>query len=26
VWGGWGPERGKLIPGTAIFSCTLSSP
>ena len=19
VWGGWGPERGRLIPGTAIF-------
>jgi ubiquinone/menaquinone biosynthesis C-methylase UbiE len=20
VWGGWGPERGRLIPGTAIWS------
>ena len=20
VWGGWGPERGALVPGTAIFS------
>lgn len=19
VWGGWGPERGRLLPGTAIF-------
>ncbi len=19
VWGGWGPERGALLPGTAIF-------
>jgi SAM-dependent methyltransferase len=19
VWGGWGPERGRLVPGTAIF-------
>lgn len=24
VWGGWGPVRGALIPGTAIFNCTLS--
>jgi SAM-dependent methyltransferase len=24
VWGGWGPVRGALIPGTAIFSATLS--
>ena len=23
VWGGWGPERGALVPGTAIFSATL---
>jgi len=23
VWAGWGPERGALIPGTAIFSATL---
>jgi SAM-dependent methyltransferase len=21
VWGGWSPERGRLIPGTAIWSC-----
>ena len=20
IWGGWGPERGRLVPGTAIFS------
>ncbi len=23
VWGGWGPERGALIPGTAIFRAEL---
>jgi SAM-dependent methyltransferase len=23
VWGGWGPIRGRLIPGTAIFSARL---
>ena len=23
VWGGWGPERGRLLPGTAIFSAVL---
>ena len=23
VWGGWGPERGRLVPGTAILSATL---
>ncbi|MEP7090842.1 MAG: class I SAM-dependent methyltransferase [Nocardioidaceae bacterium] len=23
VWGGWGPERGRLLPGTAILSATL---
>jgi ubiquinone/menaquinone biosynthesis C-methylase UbiE len=23
VWGGWGPERGALIPGTAIFGADL---
>ena len=23
VWGGWGPERGRLVPGTAIFSARL---
>jgi SAM-dependent methyltransferase len=23
VWGGWGPERGVLIPGTAIFAADL---
>jgi len=22
VWGGWGPERGRLIPGTAILAAT----
>ncbi|HWS58151.1 MAG TPA: class I SAM-dependent methyltransferase [Actinotalea sp.] len=21
VWGGWGPVRGRLLPGTAIFVC-----
>ncbi len=20
IWGGWGPERGRLVPGTAIFT------
>jgi SAM-dependent methyltransferase len=24
VWGGWGPLRGALIPGTAIFSARLA--
>jgi SAM-dependent methyltransferase len=23
VWGGWGPERGRLVPGTAIFAARL---
>jgi ubiquinone/menaquinone biosynthesis C-methylase UbiE len=23
VWGGWGPERGRLIPGTAIVAADL---
>lgn len=23
VWGGWGPERGALVPGTAIFTAEL---
>ena len=23
VWGGWGPERGALVPGTAILSARL---
>jgi SAM-dependent methyltransferase len=23
IWGGWGPERGALVPGTAIVSATL---
>ena len=23
VWGGWGPERGALFPGTAILAATL---
>jgi len=22
VWGGWGPERGRILPGTAIFVTT----
>ena len=22
VWGGWGPERGRVVPGTAILSAT----
>jgi ubiquinone/menaquinone biosynthesis C-methylase UbiE len=22
VWGGWGPERGRLVPGTAILSAS----
>lgn len=26
VWGGWGPERGRLIPGTAIWLAHLSPP
>jgi len=21
IWGGWSPERGRIIPGTAIWSC-----
>ncbi len=25
VWGGWGPLRGRLLPGTAIFCCTRRS-
>ncbi len=25
IWGGWGPVRGALIPGTAIFSAVLAS-
>jgi SAM-dependent methyltransferase len=24
VWGGWGPVRGRLVPGTAIFVADLS--
>lgn len=24
VWGGWGPLRGRYLPGTAIFSTTVS--
>ncbi len=24
VWGGWGPERGRLVPGTAVLGATLS--
>ena len=23
VWGAWGPYRGRFVPGTAIFVCTL---
>jgi SAM-dependent methyltransferase len=23
VWGGWGPERGRLVPGTAILAADL---
>jgi SAM-dependent methyltransferase len=26
VWGGWGPERGRLLPGTAILSARLAEP
>ena len=26
VWGGWGPERGRLLPGTAIFAARLAGP
>ncbi len=26
VWGGWGPERGALLPGTLIISATKPSP
>jgi ubiquinone/menaquinone biosynthesis C-methylase UbiE len=25
VWGGWGPDRGRLIPGTAIWTTHLPS-
>lgn len=25
VWGGWGPVRGRLLPGTAIFATRLSA-
>ncbi len=25
IWGGWGPLRGRLIPGTAIFVARLAS-
>jgi SAM-dependent methyltransferase len=24
VWGAWGPYRGRFLPGTAIFVCSLS--
>jgi SAM-dependent methyltransferase len=24
VWGGWGPERGRLLPGTAVFRARLT--
>ncbi|MGH3509134.1 MAG: class I SAM-dependent methyltransferase [Nocardioidaceae bacterium] len=23
IWGGWGPERGRLVPGTALFVADL---
>lgn len=23
VWGGWGPYRGRFVPGTAVFVCRL---
>lgn len=26
TWGGWGPVRGALLPGTAIFVCRLDRP
>lgn len=26
IWGGWGPLRGRLIPGTAIFAARLLTP
>jgi SAM-dependent methyltransferase len=26
IWGGWGPVRGRLIPGSAIFSADLRPP
>jgi SAM-dependent methyltransferase len=25
VWGGWGPYRGRFVPGTAIFACRLAA-
>jgi len=25
IWGGWGPVRGKLVPGTAIFVAELAA-
>jgi SAM-dependent methyltransferase len=25
IWGGWSPTRGRLIPGTAIWSCRKAS-
>ena len=25
VWAGWGPERGRVIPGTAIFVSRLAT-
>jgi SAM-dependent methyltransferase len=25
VWGAWGPDRGRFLPGTAIFACSLMS-
>ena len=26
VWGGWGPDRGALVPGTAVFSARVPTP
>ena len=26
IWGGWGPMRGRLVPGTAIFVARLLAP
>jgi ubiquinone/menaquinone biosynthesis C-methylase UbiE len=26
IWGGWGPDRGRLVPGTAIWSARTLAP
>ena len=26
IWGQWGPLRGRLFPGTAIFDTRLTAP